>query len=109
MSRPECVGFICRNCFLIQFDTSALSHHDEQMRTTVEIPESLHQIAMGLARHTKRSLSQTVVDLMEIGLNSGSLPATQEETAVHPQTGLPLARSRRPVTEDDVRSVMDEQ
>jgi hypothetical protein len=79
------------------------------MRTTVELPEGLHQIAVGLARHTKRSLSQTIVDLMEIGLNSASLVAPSEVVTAHPQTGLPLARSRRPVTEDDVRSVMEEQ
>ncbi len=79
------------------------------MRTTVEIPESLHQIALGLARHTKRSLSQTIVDLMEIGLNSASLVVPPDSVTAHPETGLPLARSRRPVTEDDVRSVMEEQ
>jgi hypothetical protein len=79
------------------------------MRTTVDLPEGLHQIALGLARHTKRSLSQTIVELMEIGLNSGSLDQRLDGTETHAETGLPLARSRRPVTEDDVRSVMEEQ
>jgi hypothetical protein len=79
------------------------------MRTTVEIPESLHQIASGLARHTNRSLSQTIVALMEIGLNSSSLASPLPIGSSHSETGLPVVRSRRLITEDDVRSVMEEQ
>ena len=90
-------------------DIATLPHHDAWMRTTVEIPEGLHQIALGLARHTKRSLSQTIVELMQIGLDSGSLDRGSVDAEIHAETGLPLARSRRPVTEDDVRSVIEEQ
>jgi hypothetical protein len=78
------------------------------MRTTIEIPESLHQIASGLARYTNRSLSQTIVALMEIGLNSSSLTSPLPSDSHHSDTGLPVVRSRRLITEDDVRSVMDE-
>lgn len=42
------------------------------MRTTIDLPEELHRIATGLARHTGRSLSQTVVKLMERGLEQRS-------------------------------------
>jgi hypothetical protein len=43
------------------------------MRTTVDIPEPLHRIAVSLAQHTGRSFSQTVVALMERGPANASL------------------------------------
>jgi hypothetical protein len=82
------------------------------MRTTIDLPESLHSIAMGLARHTGRSLSQTIVDLVERGLAApahaadAGLPAPGLLT--HPVTGLPVTRSRRLVTPQDVAELEDE-
>ena len=82
------------------------------MRTTIDLPESLHSIAMGLARHTGRSLSQTIVDLVERGLAApaqaadAGLPVPRLLT--HPVTGLPVTRSRRVVTPQDVAELEDE-
>lgn len=79
------------------------------MRTTVDLPEDLHRILQGLSRDTGRSLSQTVVQLLQRGLNdpSGAVPA-QSTYRVDTETGLPVIRSRRPVTSEDVRSLDDE-
>ena len=79
------------------------------MRTTVDLPDDLHRILQGLSRDTGRSLSQTVVQLLQRGLNdpSGAAPA-QPGYRVDTETGLPVVRSSRPVTSEDVRSLDDE-
>lgn len=83
------------------------------MRTTIDIPEELRRITMSLANHTGRTLSQTVVALIERGL--AAPPAAHEASPAaapawrrHPATGLPVARSRRTVTPEDVGEADDE-
>ena len=82
------------------------------MRTTIDLPETLHSIATGLARHTGRSLSQTIVDLVERGLAAPTHAADASSPApgllTHPVTGLPLTRSRRVLTPQDVAELEDE-
>jgi hypothetical protein len=78
------------------------------MRTTVDIPDNLHRIASGLARHTGRSLSQAVVDLMQRGLEVQPVSLSAASFSLHPITGLPVARSKRPITADDVKAIEDE-
>jgi hypothetical protein len=85
------------------------------MRTTVDIPEPLHRIAASLAQHTGRSFSQTVVALMERGLQMPVAAAEAKAQApegmgpqIHPLTGLPVTRSRRVVTPADVADLEDE-
>jgi hypothetical protein len=83
------------------------------MRTTVDIPEPLHRIATSLAQHTGRSFSQTVVALMERGLQT-PVPAAEAKAQapegigpqIHPLTGLPVTRSRRLVTPEDVATLI---
>lgn len=83
------------------------AHHDARMRTTIDLPDNLHRIALGLARHTGRSLSQAVADLMQRGLSMHPSETTVEPFAVHAVTGLPVVRSQRPVTADDVKAIED--
>ncbi|NOT86623.1 MAG: antitoxin [Lysobacter sp.] len=82
------------------------------MRTTIDLPEDLHRIATSLARHTGRSLGQTVAELMRRGLATPEQPDRIGEAAVvyrlHPLTGLPVVASRQPVTGDDVEALDDE-
>lgn len=81
------------------------------MRTTIDLPEDLHRILTSLARHTGRSLGQTVAELVRRGLANeepgrvGEAPAAYR---LHPQTGLPVVASRQPLTEDDVKSMDDD-
>ena len=77
------------------------------MRTTVDLPDNLHRIALGLARHTGRRLSQAVAELMQRGLAAHPSEAAVELFAVHAATGLPVARSQRPITADDVKAIED--
>lgn len=82
-------------------------HHDAAMRTTIDLPEDLHRIATGLARHSGRSLSQTVAELMERGL---AQPAARAGAgfARNRTSGLPVVRSQRAVTADDVAALEDQ-
>ncbi len=81
------------------------------MRTTIDLPEDLHRIAQALARHSGRSLSQTVADLLRQGLELPRVrvaePAAPSYT-ISPITGLPVVSSPRPVTPEDVRALEDE-
>ena len=82
------------------------------LRTTLDLPDDLHRIATGLARHSGRSLGQTVADLMRLGLEATAAPSHRiAEPAlpyrISPVTGLPVLRSARPVTDDDVRTLED--
>lgn len=85
-------------------------HHDAQMRTTVDLPEDLHRIAASLARDTDRSLSQVVEYLMRRGLEPARAvgEAAPPPYVVDKSTGLPLVRSPRPITSDDVKALEDE-
>ncbi len=77
------------------------------MRTTVDLPDNLHRIALGLARHTGRSLSQAVAELMQRGLAAQPSEVTQQPFTINEATGLPVARSQRLITADDVMAVED--
>jgi hypothetical protein len=85
------------------------------MCTTVDIPEPLHRIAASLAQHTGRTFSQTVMALKEHGLHEPAPAAEAKAEApggtgpqIHPLTGLPVTRSRRLVTPQDVTDIEDE-
>ncbi len=71
------------------------------MRVTIDLPDELHQHALAIARHKRRTLSETVVELVRRGMSA----ASASTTATDPRTGLPLVRVGRIVTADDVRSL----
>lgn len=80
------------------------------MRTTIDLPEDLHRIAVASARDTRQSLSQTVAELLRRGLSAPCGAAEGEPPAyvIDPATELPRVRSRRLITADDVRSLDNE-
>lgn len=82
------------------------------MRTTIDLPDDLHRIVTSIARHTGRSLGQTVAELLRRGL-AGPEQANRVAEApavysIHPQTGLPVVASKQPITEDDIRALDEE-
>jgi hypothetical protein len=85
-------------------------HHDASMRTTLDLPDNLHRIALGLARHSGRSLGQTVAELMRRGLETTASHVSEAQALyrIDPETGLPVVRSIQPITDDDVRALDDE-
>lgn len=81
------------------------------MRTTIDLPDDLHQAITSIAAHSRRSMNQTVADLIRRGLapSSGSSDAASSSALrLDERTGLPLIRSPRPVTAEDVRALEDE-
>ena len=74
------------------------------MRTTIDLPDDLHRMALSIARDTSRSLSETVADLMRRGLGHGRAPDISRSEV----TGLPVVRLGAPITTEDVRALEDE-
>jgi hypothetical protein len=91
-------------------DGGASVHHCAVMlqsgvRTTIDLPDDLHKQASAIARDTRRTLSETVADLMRRGLAVGRSRALSTD----PRTGLPLLSVGAVVTSEDVRSLEDEE
>src|SRR5262245_7104730 len=89
---------------------SASTHHDAVtiklgVRTTIDLPDDLHEQALAIARDTHRTLSETVADLMRRGLGAGSTATI----SLDPRPGLPLVSVGTVVTSEDVRSLEDEE
>jgi hypothetical protein len=81
------------------------------MRTTIDLPAELHDAVTSIASHARQSLNQTVAELIRRGLANPPLavdPAANPGLRIDPGTGLPVIRSPRPVTEEDIRSLEDD-
>ena len=78
------------------------------MRTTIDLPADLHQIVTSLAAHTRRSMSQTAVDLIRRGLALPSRAADAPGFTTSAITGLPVLQSPRAITREDVKAVEDD-
>jgi len=75
------------------------------MRTTVDLPDDLHNQALAIARDTHRTLSETVADLIRRCLGAGGTAAISRDA----RTGLPLVSVGTVVTSEDARSLEDEE
>lgn len=75
------------------------------MRTTVDLPDDLHQQVRAIARDTHRTFSDTVADLMRRGLRSDATATLSGS----PRTGLPVVTLGTVVTTEDVRSLDDQE
>ena len=74
------------------------------MRTTVDIPDDLHRQVQAIARDTRRSLSDTVTDLMRRGLGLEQTASVSRSS----RTGLPVVTLGTVITTDDVRALEDD-
>lgn len=74
------------------------------MRTTIDLPDDLHQLARQLAHESGRSISDVVAELIRLGLQPN---AGRPEAPVTGPRGLPTVQLGRPVTSEDVRSLDD--
>lgn len=72
------------------------------MRTTIDLPQDLHDLARQLAHDSNRSMSDVVERLIRLGLRQDAEPMQRSGR------GLPLVTVGRPVTSEDVRSLDDE-
>ena len=76
--------------------------YDVLMRTTIDLPPDLHELARQLAHDGKRSLSHVIAELIRLGLgqNAPKIVATKR--------GMPQVSVGRSITAEDVRSLDDE-
>ena len=79
--------------------------YDADMRTTVDLPPSLHRRASALAAERSTSLSAVLADLVARGLAQSEEPL---RIASNPRTGLPVISIVRRVTSDEVADLIDE-
>jgi outer membrane lipopolysaccharide assembly protein LptE/RlpB len=75
------------------------------MRTTIDLPDDLHQVLLSVARDEGRTLNQVVAQLLRRTLTPGGSPVVDNDR----RTGLPVIRIGRVITSDDVRSIEDEE
>lgn len=76
--------------------------YDALMRTTIDLPQDLHDLARQLAHDSRRSMSDVIEQLIRLGLTDGSGPPRRGTR------GLPQITVGRSVTAEDVRSLDDE-
>ncbi len=72
------------------------------MRTTIDLPDDLHQAATLIARDRHQTLSRTVSSLLRSALAGGQQHNTIE---TDPDSGLPTVRIGRRITAADVAAI----
>lgn len=76
------------------------------MRTTIDLPEDLHRIAVSLARDTGQTLSQTVATLLRRALARPESIERYRDSG----TDFPVIRlGGAPITIEDVRALDDDE
>ncbi len=74
------------------------------MRTTIDLPADLHEIARSIARDRSQTLSEAVADLLRRGLSRDASLRVEPD----PLTGLLVLHGTGPVTSEDVRALEDD-
>lgn len=75
------------------------------MRTTIDLPDDLHQAATLIARDRHQTLSRTVASLLRSALVAERHHATID---IDPDSGLPTLRVGRRITAADVAAVNED-
>lgn len=75
------------------------------MRTTVDLPDDLHTIALSLSRDLRQSLSATIADLVRRGLLID--PPGVDAVEIQMRNGFPVVTGGRRTTSEDVRALDD--
>lgn len=73
------------------------------MRTTLDLPEDIHELARQLAHQQRKTLSEVVCELIRAGLEP------RPPTGGIATGGLPQITVGRVITAEDVRSLEDEE
>lgn len=76
------------------------------MRTTISLPDDLHAQLLTISRDRRETVSRTVVGLLQRALGADR-PGYR--MVRNPRTGFVGADFDRPLTEDDVRSLDDDE
>lgn len=77
----------------------------QDMRTTVDLPPALYQRVKELAGRRGVSVSRTIAELTQRGLADFGEPT---RVRISPVSGLPYISIGRPITNDEVLALLDE-
>jgi hypothetical protein len=72
------------------------------VRTTLDLPDDIHELARQVAHDSGRSLSEVVSELIRLGLRR------QRPEPARSVRGIPMTSVGRPVTAEDVRALDDD-
>jgi predicted transcriptional regulator len=72
------------------------------MRTTVDLPDDIHELARQLAHNGNQSMSEVITELIRLGIRRDT-PSVDTSSR-----GLPTVSVGRPITAEDVRSLDDD-
>ncbi len=78
------------------------------MRTTITVDDRVYAVVRSLARQNQRSIGRTIELLLQRGLLAETGGEADAELTTDPDTGFPLIRSERPITDEDIRSLEDD-
>lgn len=73
------------------------------MRTTIDLPDDLHDLARHLAHDGNRSMSEVIAELIRMGLRR------EAPEVASGSRGLPVVAIGRPITAQDVRPLDDDE
>jgi hypothetical protein len=76
------------------------------MRTTVDLPPSVHRRASQLAKQRGQSLSSVVAELATYGLSRLEEPLV---VAIDPRSGFPVVSIGRRISSQDVVEALDDE
>jgi len=77
------------------------------MRTTLNIDDQTYTVVQSLAQANQKTVSATVQDLLRCALR-GQQASKVNDLACDPLTGFPVLDSRRTITENDVRELLED-
>ena len=84
---------------------ACIRHDAEPMRTTVDLPSNVHERARKLAAERGVSMSAMIAELAARGLSTLAVPPHLDRD---PESGLPVIRLGRRVTDEDVAAALDD-
>jgi predicted transcriptional regulator len=73
------------------------------VRTTIDLPDDLLELARELAHEQHRSMSDVIAELVRLGLRRDRVDIATSGR------GLPVVSVGRPITAEDVRSLDDDE
>lgn len=75
------------------------------MRTTVDLPDDVHELVRNLAHDRRQTFSQALTDLVRRSMSEAAEPVLR----VNQISGLRTVRLGTPTTTEDVRSLENEE
>ncbi len=80
---------------------------DDVMRTTIDLPDAKHRQLKAISEKRAISLGQLISELTDIALEGRGAPAPATTLMASQQTGLLTLSVGRPISSDEVSSLME--